>query len=259
MAVPTKVLRVDQDVVQQLKCMKLEEANNKFFATLPKLERKLYVDVNKALEALGGRWEKTLKCHVFATDPRPQLNHIYSTGSYAVEQYGFFSTPREVIRRMFNRCPPSDGKVLEPSAGEGAIVDTLYAEGIAKADMICVELHEGRARTLLEKGYKVGCADFMAVETCPVFTRAYMNPPFHQGQDMSHVRHAFGFLRPGGRLAAIMSPHYTFATDNRSISFRQWIADKEPLFENLPPDSFKASGTSVNTVLLILTKAAHHD
>ncbi len=41
-------------------------------------------------------------------------------------------------------------------------------------------------------------SDFMEAVPEPRFDRALMNPPFENGQDIAHVRHAFQVLKPGG-------------------------------------------------------------
>ena len=44
--------------------------------TAGQLNRKLYTEVNKALEAIGGRWIRGMKAHSFDGDPRDALDQI---------------------------------------------------------------------------------------------------------------------------------------------------------------------------------------
>ncbi|MNW66198.1 hypothetical protein D3C74_446450 [compost metagenome] len=60
-----------------------------------------------------------------------------------------------------------------------------------------------------------------------------MNPPFEKGKDVDHVLKAYECLKDGGKLIAIMSPHWTFASDSKSIHFRNWLNDKG-YYEKLP-------------------------
>jgi len=88
------------------------------------------------------------------------------------------------------------------------------------------------------------------------YDRVLMNPPFENGQDVTHVYKAFDMLKPGGRIVAIMSEHPFFANDNRSQTFRSWLAAKGGTSEKLPEGSFETSerSTGVNTRLVVIDK-----
>ena len=77
-----------------------------------------------------------------------------------------------------------------------------------------------------------------------------MNPPFENGQDIDHVRHAFGMLRPGGILVAIMSPGPFFRSDRKAAAFREWFDAMGGERRDLPAGAFRESGTGVATVLV---------
>ncbi len=79
-----------------------------------------------------------------------------------------------------------------------------------------------------------------------------MNPPFSNGADIAHVTHAIQFLAPGGRLVAILSAGVSFRTDKTHTAFRALLEAHNATTEPLPADTFKDSGTSVNTVLVHL-------
>jgi hypothetical protein len=81
-----------------------------------------------------------------------------------------------------------------------------------------------------------------------------MNPPFSKGQDVKHVTHALGFLKPGGRLVAIMGAGVTFRQDKRTNEFRELVQAMGGTIERLPEGSFKSSGTMVNTVIVVIDK-----
>jgi hypothetical protein len=77
-----------------------------------------------------------------------------------------------------------------------------------------------------------------------------MNPPFAGQADIEHVTHALNFLKPGGKLVAIMSAGVTFRQDRKAADFRALIWGMGGTIEELPEDAFKQSGTSVRTVLV---------
>lgn len=99
-------------------------------------------------------------------------------------------------------------------------------------------------------------ADFLATPPCLELNvdRVVMNPPFSAGQDMAHVTRAFELLNPGGRLVSIMSPHWTFAADKRSIAFRAWQSGLGGDWTALPQGAFSGSGTGVSSGILVLDK-----
>ena len=79
-----------------------------------------------------------------------------------------------------------------------------------------------------------------------------MNPPFAGKADVHHVMHALGFLRPGGRLVAIMAASAGFREDKLTASLRATVDERGGTMTALPDDSFKESGTGVHTVLVTI-------
>jgi len=145
--------------------------------------------------------------------------------------------------------------VLEPSAGTGAIAARV-APLVAAVD--CIELNGQMAARLRatwppETG-DVRCADFLEVQPNPLLTydRVMMNPPFKGQADIRHVTHALGFVKPGGRVVAIMSAGTEFRQDKTAEGFRELVADRGGRIERLPDDAFEGSGTGVRTVMVVI-------
>ena len=251
----TKTLRFDDDVLGVLKGLRVERENGGYIGYLEgQLDRDLYVRTNKALEVLGGKWNRKAKGHTFAADPRDALADMLDSGEATVVKDGWFPTPRAVVERMLDLVPVDPGgAILEPSAGEGHIADVLREQpGVAPWDVYCIERDEGRAAVLARKGLYTVCADFLIHAPDPYFARVYMNPPFEAGQDIDHVRHAYDFLKTGGALVAVMSEGPFFRGDKRATAFREWLAEVGGQSHPLPPDSFKESGTGINTRLVVI-------
>ena len=168
-----------------------------------------------------------------------------------------FPTPHELAVRMVeiaNIQPPM--RILEPSAGTGTIVNVIPIGTHLQAVEINAEAARMLGRTKTHPCCYIHTGDFLewSQVTDERFDRVLMNPPFANNQDIRHVRAAFDLLREGGRLVAIMSPHFTFAQDKESVAFREWFEDLGGTYEKLPADTFKASGTSVNTVLVTIDR-----
>lgn len=88
------------------------------------------------------------------------------------------------------------------------------------------------------------------------FDRIVMNPPFARSQDVTHVTKAFGHLLPGGRLVSVMAAGVTFRQDRAYREFRSLLDSVDGTIEQNPADSFKLSGTAVNTVTVMMERAA---
>ncbi|MDE2344399.1 MAG: DUF4942 domain-containing protein [Betaproteobacteria bacterium] len=169
----------------------------------------------------------------------------------------FYPTPAELVQEMIEAAELEPGhRVLEPSAGEGAIAAAV-AE-IAGYGLTCFEAEPGRAKILrhILPIATVHEADFLRSVPEPVYDRILMNPPFTRGADVLHVRQAIASLAPGGRLVAIMSAGVNFRTDSQTTEIRNLITASGGKITPLPPGTFRDAGTNVNTVLVVLSKAA---
>lgn len=215
-----------------------------------KIQRELYERVDKALVALGGKWNKKAGGHVFPTDPRVRLSGLLGSGGITVERDGFFDTPEAVVERMLELVKPR-GLFLEPSAGMGAILRHVE---LSKESLIAVEKNPDRADHLCSLGYRTICGDFLTHPFTQTFDTILMNPPFEEGQEIDHVRRAYDLLADGGEMVSVMSPGPFFRDGNKEKNFRYWIERMDFHSENLPDGSFTASGTGVRTRLLVAAK-----
>jgi predicted RNA methylase len=244
--------RIDDDVLVALRQAKTE-GNGLWLAG--QLDRKLYVKVNEVLEALGGKWNRKAKRHLFDGAAADLLGDVLTTGEYVdmKQEFQFFETPYSLSKRMCGIaqiCLVS--RVLEPSAGRGAIAKTARAFG---ATVHCSELQPKLADELQAEGFNTVQCDFLQQEPDPIYDAVVMNPPFNKSQDLSHVRHAYDFLAPSGVLVAVMGMGWTFRQDRKATEFREWLnARKYCEMEELPAGTFKQSGTMVNTVLVTIKK-----
>lgn len=225
------------------------------------LDRKTYAAVAKVIDAAGGKWITKRKAHVFAgLDAGERLEQILLTGEVTVprDDFEFFPTPNNVVAKMIAEADIRDGmSVLEPSAGDGRLVRAAATGAVVTA----VELNPNMISILCDPGMaqRVIAGDFLSItETSSLgkFDRVIMNPPFGRQRDIDHVTHALKFLKPGGRLVAVMAAGVMFRTNAKTLRFRELIeAEADCSITPLPPESFKSSGTSVNTCLVRVVKA----
>lgn len=225
------------------------------------LDRKLYERTDRVLKAAGGVWSRKARAHLFPGDAAEALEPVFLTGSIvsAKQEFGRFYTPPDLARRVVALAEIEPGMtVLEPSAGQGALALEAAAAGAA---VFCVELdpasHEVLFSHVGERGLRSAWrGDFLAREPEDLLPervdRVIMNPPFAKGADCRHVLHAHRFLRPGGRLVAIMSAGITFRAAFHT-HVRALVAAYGGSIEPLPPGSFKASGTAVNAAVVTIS------
>lgn len=222
------------------------------------LDRKLYEEVNKALEALGGKWNRKFQGHVFDEDPRDALDRVVLTGEFSDKRqdFGFFETPAALAARVVEMAGIRPGmQVLEPSAGRGALVRAVQAS--ARSTLIgAVEIQPENARAVRALGVDVLERDFLTLPVSFDADRVVMNPPFARQADIDHVCRAFKWVAPGGRLVSIMSAGVRFRQNQKTLAFRALVEQNDGEIIDLPPGSFAESGTGVNTVIVTLDKAA---
>jgi predicted RNA methylase len=221
-----------------------------YFLPAGQLERLMYTKVNKVLEAAGGKWDRKAKAHIFANDAENRIDQIIVTGEVDLpkDEFEFFPTPLDVVKKFRELAKITEGmKILEPSAGRGALINGLHG-----VEVHCVEKMPENVNFLNQHlmADQVTHADFLAVEPDPTYDLVLMNPPFSKRQDVKHVNHAAKFLKEGGRLVSVMSAGVEFRQDKLTQDFRESLTH----IEKLPEGAFKSSGTMVNTVIVVIDK-----
>lgn len=200
-------------------------------------------DINKALAEFYG----DVLPDAEEEDAKPRQSTAVS------KDLQFYWSPDEVIAkalefagvydlREWHHNRPAPSRILEPSCGDGRIMDAIRARG---HNVFGIEYHAGRAAQARAKGHNVLSGNFLDQPASPDFDFVVMNPPFYGRHYVKHVRHALQFLRPGAVLVSILpaTAHY----DHGEL-VGEW--------RDLPVASFAEAGTNVPTGLLKIRKAA---
>lgn len=223
------------------------------------LDRKVYQATAKAIEALGGQWNRKAGAHLFQVSARDVLARVLDGEALPKKNpLAFFATPEELARQVVNAVAELEGvRVLEPSAGTGALADVLREYG-AQVDVI--ELDDIRRAHLQGAGYRVVGTDFLAFTPSKPYPVIVMNPPFRSEDDpqayIAHIEHAWTHcLAPGGTLVAITPSGFTFRQDRRAAAFREFVEQHGEYGLN-DERAFVESGTGVQTVTVYVRKPA---
>lgn len=239
----TKLVRLD-DVTRSILMRSKIEGNN---LTLPEqLPRDQYDKVMVAIKAAGGKWNRAKGCHIFPHDVRETLDIKEDTVEVVNVQQTMqsFYTPAALACKLVELSDVVSGdKVLEPSAGKGALLEAVIAHGVFRSDITAVDIDLKVKKTLQLLCGSLVMADFLQLDPVnfPKFDKVVMNPPFSRGDDIKHILHARKFLKPGGTLVAIC------ADGSRQEEFLNPLSTH---WEEIPAGTFAASGTQIRTILL---------
>ncbi|WP_441256439.1 methyltransferase [Bradyrhizobium sp. 482_C4_N1_1] len=217
------------------------------------LDRAMYTAVAKVIEMAGGKWNKKAKCHLFAQDAAETIELLLLTGEIAdtKKDFGQFDTPAEIAKlAVRNACIKPGMFVLEPNAGLGNLAMAVEDVGGQTAGFEIDAQRLWKAKQRCEFAGGIKHMSFLSAKPEPVFDRVVMNPPFAGQADIAHVTHAMGFLKPDGRLVAIMSNGVEFRTNKATVAFRALMELHGGEITRLPEGAFKESGTGVNTVMV---------
>ncbi|RWB67579.1 class I SAM-dependent methyltransferase [Mesorhizobium sp.] len=200
------------------------------------------LDINRALAEFYGEVLPDAE----EEDAKPRV------GTAVSKDLQFYWSPPTVIEKALDVAGvyrPSDysrggapvRRVLEPSCGDGRILDALRCRG---CHVFGIEVHAGRAAEARAKGHGVLTANFLECPPKPEFDFVVMNPPFYGRHHVKHVRHALEFLKPGGTLVSILPA--TAWYDHGELK-GEWT--------DLPVGSFSEVGTNVPTGILKISRA----
>lgn len=204
-------------------------------------DRDTLLDINRALAEFYGD----------VLPDAEEENAKTRPGTAVSKDLQFYWSPSAVIAEALDRAgiykpsdyrPAAPYRVLEPSCGDGRIMDEVRKRG---HHVFGIEYHAGRAAEARAKGHDVLTANFLECPARPEFDRVVMNPPFSGRHYVKHVQHALKFLKPNGVLVSILpaTAHYDHGELNG-------------YWRDLPVGSFAEAGTNVPTGIMSFGRAA---
>ena len=220
------------------------------------LDRKLYQEVAKALELIGGKWKGgKIAGFVFATDPTDLLEEIANGEKRNLKkEFQFFATPLElaIVLTAHAELKNTD-TILEPSAGQGAIIKAINKATSSIPD--CYELMDVNRIMLNKSGLMFNLIgdDFLKHEG-KMYDKIIANPPFAKNQDIDHLKKMYEHLKVDGRLVCITSNSWVNGSQKKQVEFREWLDEVRAEVLNISEGAFKESGTMVGGKILIINK-----
>ncbi len=226
---------------------------------LPQVQfnKKSYAEAKKWIEEAGGSWQGgKVQGFTFPFNAERVFSILREGKRCNLQQdFQFFATPPEVADWlvMLAGGVHEDEKILEPSAGTGAIIDAIHR---SCPDVIvdCYELMPENKEILSKKdNIRILGDDFTKCDVAQ-YDKIIANPPFSKNQDIRHVRRMYECLNPGGVLAAITGPHWEFGSESECKDFRQWLEDNGGKKFEIEEGTFKESGTGTKTIAIVINK-----
>ncbi len=222
------------------------------------LEREQYLEVKKKLGFIGGKWKggKT-QGFIFPNDPSELLKQISNGEKRNLKkEYQFFATPDELADKLVKLADISEyHTVLEPSAGQGSLINAVRRNSSNLKTIDCYELMDINRGFLYKlPNVNVLGADFFERDKTTQYDRIIANPPFTKNQDISHIKEMYSTLESYGKLVSLASKHWEVCDNKIESEFRTFLDETNADVIDVPRESFKESGTTIGANIIIINK-----
>ena len=220
--------------------------------------KKSYAEAKKWIEEAGGSWEggKT-QGFTFPFNAERVFKILHDGKRCNLQQeFQFFSTPPEVADYivMLSGGVSENEKILEPSAGTGAIIDAIH-RSCSSVIVDCFELMPENKEILSKKDrIRIIGDDFYECDSIGMYDKILANPPFSKNQDIKHLMKMYEHINEGGVIVAITSDHWRISKEKICTDFSEWLNSIGGEVYDIDEGSFKESGTSIKTSVVVIKK-----
>ena len=215
------------------------------------MDRKLYLNVAKKIELIGGKWNRKEKGFLFKENPAELFESIKNGDNRnSKKEFQFFATPKELCKKLCEYIPAGTKTILEPSAGQGAIIQAIneYDSSIKVSYCELMELNrmqlKGNAEFLQD--------DFLTLDENLKFDVVLANPPFTKNQDIEHFYKMLKHAK--NRVITIMSKHWQYSSLKKETIFKDFIYSNNANVIEIKAGAFKESGTMISSCIVIFDK-----
>lgn len=223
-----------------------------------------YNEVKTALIKAGAAYKKN--AFVFPSEAKPFFDRLMGGEKVNIQkEFQYYEMPTSLVDRLIEFAQiESHDNILEPSAGQGAILEGIQRRfsgtGIDLTMDYC-ELMENNRNILGKKidcgGLRALCVgiDFLKISDTPKWNKIIANPPFTKNADIDHIRKMYAVCKSGGRIVTIASLHWQMTENKKEIEFKKWL-DKigGRCASIIEAGAFKESGTNVATCIIVINK-----
>lgn len=202
-----------------------------------------------SLRAAVAMFEELVRSAVTPTDPNVSKIRDMTFRARLTQRGDIQFTPEKVSGQLIALSGiNASSKVLEPEAGIGSIADEVKK---TTPHVDCIEISYEFRELLGLKGYNLVGQDLLMCDPRPVYDAVLMNPPF--SDECRHIRHAYDFVKPGGRLAAVCCVRMLESNNREYVTYREWLSEQRFRFVDTD-EKFEMTGT--NTKILVIEKPA---
>lgn len=232
--------------------------DNVLYLPQVQLNKKSYATVKQWVEEAGGKWTGgKVQGFTFAFNAT-RVASILMKGERCnlAQDFQFFETPAEIADWLVSLVGEIGAgmRVLEPSAGRGAIVKAIHRV-CPEVTVDCYELMpENREFLQTMQNVRVMGENFEEERATYQYDVIVANPPFSKNQDIQHLRRMYAWLKPYGVVAAITSTHWVLGQEKACIDFKEWLDRVDAHTYEIGEGQFASSGTKVNTMAIVITK-----
>lgn len=226
------------------------------------LDRKVYVDVANKLDGIGGKWNRKVQGFIFPQNPSELLEQIAGGEKRNLKkEFQFYATPDDLADTLVKYADINNHHlVLEPSAGQGAIISAIY-----RANNHCAvdyyEIMELNKNILSEKIQKnrtsnMGANFLKESDNGVLYDVIVANPPYSAplNSDIDHIRQMYKCLKKRGRLVSLASTHWMVSQNKKETEFKNWLREINAEVHDVEAGVFKKSGTNIATVIIVINK-----
>lgn len=231
--------------------------DNKLYLPDIQLDRKEYLELSKELTSLGGSWKSgKISAFVFDFDPQLIVDKILDKNITNIKKSTqFFPTPTKIVTQMLEKVEIlKNDEVLEPSAGQGAIILELIK--LTEKQINFCEIDDINLSVLNEKCGRwinqVG-TDFLKLSG-KKFDKIIANPPFAKSADINHIKHMFELLNENGTIVSLSGTSWQRNMNKKSVDFREWLSKLNHEVIEVPAGEFSESGTQISTCIILIRK-----
>lgn len=145
-----------------------------------------------------------------------------------MRDYRKFFTYPETAYFMAGMIDPQPGEViLEPSAGDGALVKAIKAK-CQETKVIAIELDPQWESELRNFADIVAITDFLATPTIAKCNSCIANPPFGNGIDLqAHFDHICKHVKKGGKIVMIVPEDFRPNVFHETYPLENWSTNSD--------------------------------